>query len=108
MLLGAEAIGKGVSVGAGKLLGKNGLKAIQTSKAARVAFASGVGGTTLATWTAASGTVNNLTKTAQTTSDDWKMLAQATVESFGFGAFGGFLNETVVAKVVKTIDKPAA
>lgn len=66
-----------------------------------------IGGTNLAAWTATTGTVNNLTKAAETTSDDWKNMGIATAESFGFGAFGGLLNATVIAPVVNAVSKPA-
>lgn len=67
-----------------------------------------IGGGSLAAYTAATGSINNLTKASETTTQDWKNLAQGTAESFGFGAFGGLLGATVIPKVINGVSKTSS
>lgn len=64
-----------------------------------------IGGVNMAAYTAITGSVNNVTKKAQTTSKDWTSLGTKTLEDFGVGAFGGLLNASVVSKITNFISK---
>ena len=84
------------------------LKGNKTEKAAKLGTSMIMGGATLAGFTLSKETLDNLsnpTRDAKSFST-WKQTGIASLESFGFGAFGGLLNETVVAPVVKYIAKP--
>lgn len=80
-----------------------------TPKAAKTVTSMAMGGTTLGGFTLGKETFNNLSNPMRdaTNWETWKETGIASAESFGFGAFGGLLNETVVAPIVKAIEKPA-
>ncbi len=91
--------------GAGKIMSKT---AAQTT--AKIGTSMLMGGTTLGGFTLGKETLNNLSNPMRDVAswETWKETGIASAESFGFGAFGGLLNETVVAPIVKAIEKPAA
>ena len=90
--------------GAGKIMGKT-----AAQKTAKIGTSMAMGGTTLGGFTLGKETLNNLSNPMRdaTSWETWKETGIASAESFGFGAFGGLLNETVVAPIVKAIEKPA-
>lgn len=78
-------------------------------KTAKIGTSMAMGGTTLGGFTLGKETINNFTNPMRdaTSWNTWKETFVTSGESFGFGAFGGLLNEIVVAPVVKLIEKPA-
>ncbi len=90
--------------GAGKIMGKT-----AAQKTAKVGTSMLMGGTTLGGFTLGKETLNNLSNPMRdaTSWETWKETGIASAESFGFGFVGGLLNETVVAPIVKAIEKPA-
>ncbi|MEE3350232.1 MAG: hypothetical protein VZR09_09360 [Candidatus Gastranaerophilaceae bacterium] len=90
--------------GAGKIMSKT-----AAQKTAKIGTSMAMGGTTLGGFTLGKETLNNLSNPMRdaTSWETWKETGIASAESFGFGAFGGLLNETVVAPIVKAIEKPA-
>ena len=102
MLIGAEFMGAGVMANFGK-----GFAKIAAWKGGKIIVPMLAGGASLGTWTAFQGSVNAVTKKAPTTAQDLKNVGIASLESFGFGAFGGFLQQVAVAPLMKFIDKPA-
>ena len=102
MLIGAEFMGKGVMSAFGK-----GFTKLAAVKGGKIMVPLLAGGTTLATWTGFQGSVNAVTKKAPTTTQDLKNVGIASLESFGFGAFGGLIQQTAIAPLMKAIDKPA-
>ncbi len=90
--------------GAGKFMSKT-----AAQKTAKIGTSMTMGGTTLGGFTLGKETLNNLSNPMRdaTNWETWKETGIASAESFGFGAFGGLLNETVVAPIVKAIEKPA-
>ena len=91
--------------GAAKIFSKS-----AAAKGAKLGTSMFMGGNTLAGYTLTKETLNNLSNPMRDAKDwdTWKQTGIASAESFGFGAFGGLLNETVVAPIVKAIEKPAA
>ena len=91
--------------GAAKILSKS-----AAAKGAKLGTSMFMGGSSLAGYTLTKETLNNLSNPMRDAKDwdTWKQTGIASAESFGFGAFGGLLNETVVAPIVKAIEKPAA
>ncbi len=69
-----------------------------------------VGGTHLAAYTGAKETVNNLTNPTRDalSLDTWNMTADAMVQSFGFGAFGGIWGQTVTSKVMNAVNRTSS
>lgn len=132
MLLGTEAIGKGVAWAGGKVatklspyvpkvLSKLGAKGIMTIGNSTVTVGKVVGNmatsaATFTTWDATKNYINLKTKDIQYTGEDavkeWQAYKEGNVESGKFGAFAGLLNSTVVGKVVngtmKLFEKPVA
>lgn len=132
MLLGTEAIGKGVAWAGGKVatklspyvpkvLSKLGAKGIMTIGNSTVTVGKVVGNmatsaTTFTAWDATKNYINLKTKDIQYTGEDavkeWQAYKEGNVESGKFGAFAGLLNSTVVGKVVngtmKLFEKPVA
>lgn len=132
MLLGTEAIGKGVAwtgskvatklapyvpkalskIGAATVM-KIGGNAVTVSK---VAGSMATSAATFTTWDAGKNYINLKTKDIQYTGEDavkeWQAYKEGNVESGKFGAFAGLLNSTVVGKVVngtmKLFEKPVA
>lgn len=102
MLVGAEFMGAGVMANFGK-----GLTKLAAVKGGKIMVPMLAGGTTLAAWTGFQGSVNAVTKKAPTTTQDLKNIGIASLESFGFGAFGGLVQQVAVAPLMKVIDKPA-
>lgn len=90
--------------GAGRIMSKT-----AAQKTAKIGTSMAMGGTTLGGFTLGKETLNNLSNPMRdaTSWETWKETGIASAESFGFGAFGGLLNETVVAPIVKAIEKPA-
>lgn len=132
MLLGTEAIGKGVAWAGGKVatklspyvpkvLSKFGAKGIMTIGNSTVTVGKVVGNmatsaATFTAWDATKNYINLKTKDIQYTGEDavkeWQAYKEGNVESGKFGAFAGLLNSTVVGKVVngtmKLFEKPVA
>lgn len=132
MLLGTEAIGKGVAWAGGKVatklspyvpkvLSKLGAKGIMTIGNSTVTVGKVVGNmatsaATFTAWDATKNYINLKTKDIQYTGEDavkeWQAYKEGNVESGKFGAFAGLLNSTVVGKVVngtmKLFEKPVA
>ena len=132
MLLGTEAIGKGVAWAGGKVatklspyvpkvLSKLGAKGIMTIGNSTVTVGKVVGNmatsaATFTAWDATKNYINLKTKDIQYTGEDavkeWQAYKEGNVESGKFGAFAGLLNSTVVGKVVngtmKIFEKPVA
>ena len=132
MLLGTEAIGKGVAWAGGKVatklspyvpkvLSKFGAKGIMTIGNSTVTVGKVVGNmatsaATFTAWDATKNYINLKTKDIQYTGEDavkeWQAYKEGNVESGKFGAFAGLLNSTVVGKVVngtmKLFEKPIA
>lgn len=132
MLLGTEAIGKGVAWAGGKVatklspyvpkvLSKFGAKGIMTIGNSTVTVGKVVGNmatsaATFTAWDATKNYINLKTKDIQYTGEDavkeWQAYKEGNVESGKFGAFAGLLNSTVVGKVVngtmKIFEKPVA
>jgi len=132
MLLGTEAIGKGVAWAGGKVatklspyvpkvLSKFGAKGIMTIGNSTVTVGKVVGNmatsaATFTAWDATKNYINLKTKDIQYTGEDavkeWQAYKEGNVESGKFGAFTGLLNSTVVGKVVngtmKLFEKPVA
>lgn len=132
MLLGTEAIGKGVAWAGGKIatklapyvpkvLSKLGAKGIMTIgnstvTVGKVAGNMATSAATFTTWDATKNYINLKTKDIQYTGEDavkeWQAYKEGNVESGEFGAFAGLLNSTVVGKVVngtmKLFEKPIA
>ena len=130
MLLGTEAIGKGVAWAGGKVatklspyvpkvLSKLGAKGIMTIGNSTVTVGKVVGNmatsaATFTAWDATKNYINLKTKDIQYTGEDavkeWQAYKEGNVESGKFGAFAGLLNSTVVGKVVngtmKIFEKP--
>ena len=102
MLMGTEAIGKG--------LGKYVFKGLTTKALSKGmlyrAFVSGLqGGTTMSTWEFAKGTIKQLTDNRE---NDWSEVFWGTVGGFGIGVTGGIFGSTVTPTLIKVIDKPMA
>ena len=129
MLMGTEAIGKGLALGAGKLLPKIAPKVppfITEALAAKVKLGGTVGNIagsmatsslTFALWDGGKNAVNILTDgnhptDAAASQQEWEAYWQGNVESAKFGAAAGLINATIVGKVVdasaKLFEKPLA
>lgn len=130
MLLGTEAIGKGVAWAGGKVatklspyvpkvLSKLGAKGIMTIgnstvTVGKVAGNMATSAATFTAWDATKNYINLKTKDIQYTGEDavkeWQAYKEGNIESGKFGAFAGLLNSTVVGKVVngtmKIFEKP--
>lgn len=132
MLLGTEAIGKGVAWAGGKIaaklapyvpkvLSKIGAATVMnvggnSVTVSRVAGSMVTSAATFTTWDASKNYINLKTKDIQYSGEDavkeWQAYKEGNVESGKFGAFAGLLNSTVVGKVVngtmKLFEKPVA
>ena len=132
MLLGTEAIGKGVAWTGSKVatklapyvpkvLSKIGATTVMnvggnSVTVSRVAGSMVTSAATFTTWDASKNYINLKTKDIQYTGEDavkeWQAYKEGNVESAKFGAFAGLLNSTVVGKVVngtmKLFEKPVA
>ena len=132
MLLGTEAIGKGVAWAGSKVatklapyvpkvLSKIGAATVMnvggnSVTVSRVAGSMVTSAATFTTWDASKNYINLKTKDIQYTGEDavkeWQAYKEGNVESAKFGAFAGLLNSTVVGKVVngtmKLFEKPVA
>ena len=132
MLLGTEAIGKGVAWAGGKVatklapyvpkvLSKIGASTVMkiggnAVTVSRVAGSIATSAATFTTWDASKNYINLKTKDIQYTGEDavkeWQAYKEGNVESGKFGAFTGLLNSTVVGKVVsgtmKMFKRPVA
>lgn len=132
MLLGTEAIGKGVAWAGGKVatklapyvpkaLSKLGATTVMTVggnsvTTGRVVGSMATSAATFTTWDATKNYINLKTKDIQYSGEDavkeWQAYKEGNVESAKFGAFAGLLNSTVVGKVVsgtmKLFEKPVA
>lgn len=132
MLLGTEAIGKGIAWAGSKVatklapyvpkfLSSIGSKTViniggHSVTTGRVATAMANSAATFTTWDATKNYINLKTKDIQYTGEDavkeWQAYKEGNVESGKFGAFAGLLNSTVVGKVVngtmKIFEKPVA
>ena len=132
MLLGTEAIGKGVAWAGSKVatklapyvpkvLSKIGGATVMnvggnSVTVSRVAGSMVTSAATFTTWDASKNYINLKTKDIQYSGEDavkeWQAYKEGTVESGKFGAFAGLLNSTVVGKVVngtmKLFEKPVA
>lgn len=132
MLLGTEAIGKGVAWAGGKIatklapyvpkvLSKIGGATVMnvggnSVTVSRVAGSMVTSAATFTTWDASKNYINLKTKDIQYSGEDavkeWQVYKEGNVESGKFGAFAGLLNSTVVGKVVngtmKLFEKPVA
>lgn len=132
MLLGTEAIGKGVAWAGSKvatklapyvpkILSKLGATTVMnvggnSVTVSRVAGSMVTSAATFTTWDASKNYINLKTKDIQYTGEDavkeWQAYKEGNVESGKFGAFAGLLNSTVVGKVVngtmKLFEKPVA
>ena len=130
MLLGTEAIGKGVAWAGGKIttklapyvpkvlsnLGAKGIMTIgnSTVTVGKVTGNMAASAATFTAWDATKNYINLKTKDIQYTGEDavkeWQAYKEGNVESGKFGAFAGLLNSTVVGKVVngtmKMLEKP--
>lgn len=132
MLLGTEAIGKGVAWTGSKVatklapyvpkaLSKIGAATVMnvggnSVTVSRVAGSMVTSAATFTTWDASKNYINLKTKDIQYSGEDavkeWQAYKEGNVESAKFGAFAGLLNSTVVGKVVngtmKLFEKPVA
>lgn len=132
MLLGTEAIGKGVAWAGSKVatklapyvpkaLSKIGAATVMnvggnSVTVSRVAGSMAASAATFTTWDASKNYINLKTKDIQYSGEDavkeWQAYKEGNVESAKFGAFAGLLNSTVVGKVVngtmKLFEKPVA
>ncbi len=132
MLLGTEAIGKGVAWAGGKLVSKvspyvpkflanAGSKTVMTIGSnnitvGRVAANMASQSTAFTLWDASKNYINLKTKDIQYSGEaaekEWEAYKEGNVESAKFGAFAGALNTTVVGKVIngtmKMFEKPIA
>ena len=132
MLLGTEAIGKGVAWAGSKVatklapyvpkvLSKIGAATVMnvggnSVTVSRVAGSMVTSAATFTTWDASKNYINLKTKDIQYSGEDavkeWQAYKKGNVESGKFGAFAGLLNSTVVGKVVngtmKLFEKPVA
>ena len=132
MLLGTEAIGKGVAWAGSKVatklapyvpkvLSKIGATTVMnvggnSVTVSRVAGSMVTSAATFTTWDASKNYINLKTKDIQYSGEDavkeWQAYKEGNVESAKFGAFAGLLNSTVVGKVVngtmKMFEKPVA
>mgnify|MGYP000693652364 CR=1 FL=1 len=132
MLLGTEAIGKGVAWAGSKVatklapyvpkvLSKIGAATLMnvggnSVTVSRVAGSMVTSAATFTTWDASKNYINLKTKDIQYSGEDavkeWQAYKEGNVESGKFGAFAGLLNSTVVGKVVngtmKLFEKPVA
>ncbi len=132
MLLGTEAIGKGVAWAGGKVatklapyvpkvLSKIGASTVMkiggnSVTVSRVAGSMATSAATFTAWDATKNYINLKTKDIQYTGEDavkeWQAYKEGNVESGKFGTFAGLLNSTVVGKVVngtmKIFEKPVA
>lgn len=132
MLLGTEAIGKGVAWAGGKIAAKlapyvpkvlskiGGATVMNVGgnsvTVSRVAGSMVTSAATFTTWDASKNYINLKTKDIQYSGEDavkeWQAYKEGNVESGKFGAFAGLLNSTVVGKVVsgtmKLFEKPVA
>ena len=132
MLLGTEAIGKGVAWAGSKVatkiapyvpkvLSKIGAATVMnvggnSVTVSRVAGSMVTSAATFTTWDASKNYINLKTKDIQYSGEDavkeWQAYKEGNVESGKFGAFAGLLNSTVVGKVVngtmKLFEKPVA
>ena len=132
MLLGTEAIGKGVAWAGSKVatklapyvpkvLSKIGASTVMkiggnSVTVSRVAGSMATSAATFTAWDATKNYINLKTKDIQYTGEDavkeWQAYKEGNVESGKFGAFAGLLNSTVVGKVVsgtmKMFEKPVA
>lgn len=132
MLLGTEAIGKGVAWAGSKVatklapyvpkvLSKIGATTVMnvggnSVTVSRVAGSMVTSAATFTTWDASKNYINLKTKDIQYSGEDavkeWQAYKEGNVESAKFGAFAGLLNSTVVGKVVngtmKLFEKPVA
>lgn len=132
MLLGTEAIGKGVAWAGGKVatklapyvpkvLSKIGASTVMkiggnSVTVSRVAGSMATSAATFTAWDATKNYINLKTKDIQYTGEDavkeWQAYKEGNIESGKFGAFTGLLNSTVVGKVVngtmKMFEKPVA
>ena len=132
MLLGTEAIGKGVAWAGGKLISKvspyvpkflanAGSKTVMTIGSnnitvGRVAANMASQCASFELWDASKNYINLKTKDIQYSGKDaekeWEAYKEGNVESAKFGAFAGALNTTVVGKVIngtmKMFEKPIA
>lgn len=132
MLLGTEAIGKGVAWAGSKVatklapyvpkvLSKIGGATVMnvggnSVTVSRVAGSMVTSAATFTTWDASKNYINLKTKDIQYSGEDavkeWQAYKEGNVESGKFGAFAGLLNSTVVGKVVngtmKLFEKPVA
>ena len=130
MLLGTEAIGKGVAWTGSKVatklapyvpkaLSKIGAATVMnvggnSVTVSRVAGSMVTSAATFTTWDASKNYINLKTKDIQYSGEDavkeWQAYKEGNVESAKFGAFAGLLNSTVVGKVVngtmKLFEKP--
>lgn len=120
MLLGTEAIGKGVAWAGGKVatklapyvpkvLSKIGASTVMkiggnSVTVSRVAGSMATSAATFTAWDATKNYINLKTKDIQYTGEDavkeWQAYKEGNIESGKFGAFAGLLNSTVVGKVV--------
>lgn len=132
MLLGTEAIGKGVAWAGGKVatklapyvpkvLSKIGASTVMkiggnSVTVSRVAGSMATSAATFTAWDATKNYINLKTKDIQYTGEDavkeWQAYKEGNIESGKFGVFAGLLNSTVVGKVVngtmKMFEKPVA
>lgn len=132
MLLGTEAIGKGVAWAGSKVatklapyvpkvLSKIGAATVMnvggnSVTVSRVAGSMVTSAATFTTWDASKNYINLKTKDIQYSGEDavkeWQAYKEGNVESGKFGAFASLLNSTVVGKVVngtmKLFEKPVA
>ncbi|MBO6181525.1 hypothetical protein J6O86_07555 [bacterium] len=132
MLLGTEAIGKGVAWAGGKLVSKvspyvpkflanAGSKTVMTIGSnnvtvGRVAANMASQSASFTLWDASKNYINLKTKDIQYSGEaaekEWEAYKEGNVESAKFGAFAGALNTTVVGKVIngtmKMFEKPIA
>ena len=132
MLLGTEAIGKGVAWAGGKLISKvspyvpkflanAGSKTVMTIGSnnitvGRVAANMASQSASFTLWDASKNYINLKTKDIQYSGEaaekEWEAYKEGNVESAKFGAFAGALNTTVVGKVIngtmKMFEKPIA
>ena len=132
MLLGTEAIGKGVAWAGGKLISKvspyvpkflanAGSKTVMTIGSnnvtvGRVAANMASQSASFTLWDASKNYINLKTKDIQYSGEaaekEWEAYKEGNVESAKFGAFAGLVNTTVVGKVIngtmKMFEKPIA
>ena len=84
------------------------LKSNNPQKPAKLGTSMIMGGATLAGYTLTKESLDNLSNPVRDAKSfsTWKQTGIASLESFGFGAFGGLLNETVAGPLVKYLAKP--